>query len=205
MKKTIIILSVLAAILSSCGVLKKSATHDKGVVINGVRWATRNVDEFGTFAKTSESAGKFYQWNRKKAWNTTDKKVTDWDDTTPEGNVWEKANDPSPKGWRIPTFEEIRTLLDTKKVSSEWTTQNGVKGRKFTDKATGNSIFLPAAGFRWHSDGILSSRAGSYGDYWSSTPNFEKWAKSLYFLYRDPPDRNNDFRGYGRSVRAVAE
>ena len=39
----------------------KSITTDEGVVINGVKWATRNVDEFRTFAENPESVGKFYQ------------------------------------------------------------------------------------------------------------------------------------------------
>jgi len=146
-----------------------SKTTDAGVVINGVKWATRNVDAFGTFAETPESAGMFYQWNRKTAWSVKGS-VSGWDGTTPTGTTWEKANDPSPSGWRVPTEEELETLCDTKKVSNEWTTQNGVTGRKFTDKATGNSLFLPSACFRTTYGNVAVCSMGS-ADYWSSTGN----------------------------------
>jgi len=52
----------------------------------------------------------FYQWNRKKAWPATGE-VTHWDATIPEGDTWAKANDPCPKGWRVPTPNEISTLI----------------------------------------------------------------------------------------------
>ena len=131
---------------NSCGKddNKNNSKSEKGVVINGVKWATRNVDAPGTFTDNPEDTGMFYQWNRKKAWSATGA-VTDWDTIYPIGtNTWTKANDPSPVGWRVPTLAEIETLLDSDKVSNVWTTQNGVNGRKFTDKVTGAFIFLPA-------------------------------------------------------------
>ena len=149
---------------------------DAGIVINGVKWATRNVDAFGTFAEKPESAGMFYQWNRAKAWSATEPaagvaigEAGGWDATVPTGTTWEKANDPSPKGWRVPTKAEQDKLFDTEKVTKEWTTQNGITGRKFTDRATGNSLFLPAVGGRDLSTGELRY-AGVGGFYWGSTP-----------------------------------
>ena len=178
-------------------------TTDTCVVINGVKWATRNVDAFGTFAEKPESAGMFYQWNRPKAWNATDATVTGWDASYPTGTTWEKANDPSPKGWRVPTKEEMDKLFNIEKVSDEWTTQNGVTGRKFTDKATGNSLFFPAAGYRYFSDGTLYY-AGTYGDYWSSTGNGSNNAYNLYFLSYFAYV-NDYYRTFGLSVRSVAD
>jgi len=52
-------------------------------------------------------------------------------------------------------LDEIKTLLDTTKVSNEWITENGINGRKFTDKVTGNSLFLPAAGCRAYGNGTI--------------------------------------------------
>jgi len=181
----------------------KSNTIDEGVVINGVKWATRNVDEFGTFAEKPESAGKFYQWNRKKSWNATDQEVTDWDETTPEGTEWEKANDPSPTGWRIPCSDEIKSLLDEEKVSREWTTQNGVNGRKFTDKATKNSIFLPAVGFRSIFDGALRT-VGVYGYYWSSTQHDNELADRFAFC-NEYANWSYLSRKQGFSIRCVTD
>jgi uncharacterized protein (TIGR02145 family) len=174
-----------------------------GVLINGVVWASCNVDAFGTFAATPESSGMFYQWNRKEAWSATGT-VTGWDSSTPTGTTWEKSNDTSPTGWRVPTREEQQKLLDTDKVTSQWVTQNSVTGMKFTDKATGNSLFLPAAGYRFNSDGELRS-AGSNGSYWSSTPlDSSSSAYDVYFGSSSANMYSSNCRG-GFSVRAVAE
>ncbi len=184
------------------GVYAQSNTEDKGVIINGVKWATRNVDEPGTFAETPESAGKFYQWNRKKAWNITGD-VIGWDSTNPESTEWTKTNDPSPQGWRVPTLEEINSLLDEEKVHNEWTTQNGVQGRKFTDKENANSLFLPVVGYRSRVNGVLYD-AGTNGGYWSSMYNGSNYAGYLYFDTNNTSE-SSDYRTLGQSVRPVAE
>jgi len=188
-------------------------TSDEGVVINGVKWATRNVDEFGTFVRNPEDAGKFYQWNRKKAWELSNDWVTGWDSTVPTGSEWEKENDPSPMGWRVATIDEIKSLFDTDKVNNEWTNINGVSGRKFTDINNGNSIFLPAAGFcRWN-DGIRMFIGRAC--YWSCTPcdsNLEHAFERAYGL-DDLEGKDNEFtaefgaynRANGNLVRSVTE
>jgi uncharacterized protein (TIGR02145 family) len=185
-----------------------ASTTDPGVVINGVTWATRNVDAPGAFAAYSEDAGMFYQWNRKLGWSSTDPLVnsnggTAWDTSTPTGDTWEAANDPSPAGWRVPTYDEIQSLVNTTYVSSEWTTLNGVAGRKFTDKATGASIFLPAAGNRSNSNGTLDE-AGTVGYYWNSTAGFGDYVDPLHF-HSGGADAGIIalYRSYGVSVRCV--
>jgi uncharacterized protein (TIGR02145 family) len=168
MKAALILLTLcLTAITTGCA-QQSSKTTDPGVVINGVRWATRNVAAPGTFANKPEDAGMFYQWNRKKAWNATDS-IPRWDESEHKRTEWERANDPSPKGWRIPTVEEFESLLDEKKVSNEWIIQNGVNGIQFTDRKNGNSIFLPAAGTygQMPSAGFITS-INSVGCYWIS-------------------------------------
>ncbi|GHV72372.1 hypothetical protein FACS1894201_01180 [Bacteroidia bacterium] len=178
----------------------QTATTDPGVVINGVTWATRNVDAPGTFAATPESAGKLYQWNRKKAWAATGT-VTGWDQSTPSGTTWTAANDPSPAGWHVPTVDEMLTLLDTSKVSNVWITQNGVRGRKFADKSSGNSIFLPIAGYRDILSGMLYG-SDMHGNYWSSTQEDIYTAYQWFFGSHDIGwIRNN--RKSGHSVRCV--
>ncbi|GHT20929.1 hypothetical protein FACS189430_00170 [Bacteroidia bacterium] len=172
-----------------------------GVEINGVVWAKRNVDDFGTFAATPEATGKFYQWNRKKAWDATGA-VTDWNTTNAEGTSWETENDPSPEGWRVPTSDELNKLLDSEKVSSVETTQNGVKGRLFTDKASGNTLFLPAAGYREDGDGMLKY-AGTNGYYRSSTTS-GTYVYGLHFTSSYASMVVYGRRG-GLSVRSVAE
>ena len=183
---------------------KKEAT-DTGVVINGVKWATRNVAAPGTFATKAEDTGMFYQWNRKVAWAATGSTITGWDATIPEGDTWAKSNDPSPTGWRVPTLEEIKKLFDADKVTNEWTTVNGVNGKKFTDKGSGNFLFLPATGGREYRFGVLGL-AGSYCNYWSSTVYSSNG--NPYYLGAGSNSAGrwlDDDRRHGFCVRSVAE
>ena len=202
MKKCILLVFTLVSVLAYGQ--QNAATTERGVVINGVKWATCNVDNPGTFAAKPESAGKFYQWNRKQAWVATGETISGWDSSVPRGTTWAKSNDPSPVGWRMPTLDEIKTLLDENKVSNEWATVNGVNGRRFTDIATGNSIFLPAAGYRLYSDGTLIS-LGSVGVYWSSEMGGSGNAYGLYFTNGSADWGNYGYRRNGDSVRSVAE
>ncbi|MCL2328544.1 MAG: fibrobacter succinogenes major paralogous domain-containing protein, partial [Bacteroidetes bacterium] len=173
--KTILLFFLLTPLWGAGGLqAQNTETTDEGVIINGIKWATRNVDMPGTFAETPESAGMFYQWNRKKAWNVTDSIITGWDETEPIGDMWEKENDPCPIGWRVPTEKEQQRLVDTAKVTNKWITQNGTIGLKFTDETAKDSLFLPAKGFRSYyghsgiSGKLISADVCAY--YWSSVP-----------------------------------
>jgi uncharacterized protein (TIGR02145 family) len=203
MKKILLILMILT--IASTAIAKSKKT-DEGVVINGVHWAIRNVDKPGTFAKEPENFGKFYQWNRNIAYSTTGSTVKNWDSTRPEGDEWEKANDPSPAGWRVPTQAEIWTLFDDEKVSREWITQNGVNGLKFTDKETGNYIFLPAAGYRINIENGKLYETGLYGHYWSSMQSDGAYAYGLHFgSVRTDYYYYDLYRADSRTIRSVAE
>lgn len=74
-----------------------------------------------------------------------------------------------------PSLDQIIELLHN--TTSEWTTQNGVNGRKFTG-INGGTIFLPAAGDRWSGE---FNYVGSYGYFWSSTSYAEYGAYALDF------------------------
>ncbi|MCL2596468.1 MAG: fibrobacter succinogenes major paralogous domain-containing protein [Paludibacter sp.] len=199
---------IATVIFSSCSKDDANPPLDNAsVVINGVKWATRNVDAPGTFAAAPESAGMFYQWNRKIGWSATDPMInsngdTVWDSST-SGDSWEKTNDPCPQGWRLPTLDELNKLLDTDKVKHEWVVQNGVYGEKFTDKNTGNTLFLPAAGTRASSNGTLDI-VGIYGFYFSST-QFGNMDAYILAFYNNSALSTYGNRLSGRSIRAVAE
>ena len=159
-----------AVVFNSCENKENPRTTDAGVEINGIVWATRNVDMPGTFAEKPESFGMFYQQDRRRGWQSTGE-LSSWNANIPQGIAWTRANDPCPRGWRIPTQAEIQTLGDTNSVTSEWTSVNGIYGRTFTEINTGNTIFLPAVGWRTNRVGALID-AGSLGAYWSRTlPN----------------------------------
>lgn len=105
-------------------------------------------------------------------------------------------------GWQMPSKEQWEELVQNTKTV--WTTRNGVYGRLLT-ALNGNSLFLPAAGYR---RGNLLIYAGSDGCYWSSSlyaggPDFAR-----YFYFRSgytTADSSGSSRGIGRSVRAVRE
>jgi len=179
----------------------QSFDNPQGVVINGVRWATRNVGDPGTFASSPCDYGEYYQFNK----GTTDFLPYDdyFNSDYAQSDSWLPANDPSPAGWRVPTLVEIQKLFDTNYVTYEWIDENGLTGGKFTDRTTGNSIFLPAAGYRYGYDGTFSY-VGSYGRYWSSTVYDSYSAYYLYF-YSGDAYWYYIYRFYGFSVRPVAE
>ena len=223
----ILTLGIIISLFSACAIFRQktiNAAYDEGVVINGIRWATRNVDMPGTFAPTPESPGMFYQWNRKKAWNATDEQISrwrrfvnrfrirqrhrniadisveNWNLTTPEGTEWEAQNDPCPRGWRVPTRAELQNLDS---AGSVWTTRNGINGRVFGTAP--NQIFLPAAGWRRHDDGVFFLN-GTSGGYWSSTNAFSgnEWAFDFVFI-EESTNTLHSFRTRGFSIRCVAK
>ena len=103
--------------------------------------------------------------------------------------------------WRMPTRAEQDELINKNNCTWTWTIQNGVKGYKVTSKKNGNSIFLPAAGYR--SRGNLYD-AGSYGCYWSISLSAYRsdYAYSVFFHSGSVGWGSYD-RYCGHSVRAV--
>jgi uncharacterized protein (TIGR02145 family) len=197
MRKLLLLFTILILGLAACSArnvpTQPSSQVEEGIVINGIRWATRNVDTPGVFVAHPENFGRLYQWNRRQSWGTAGE-VLGWDSSVPS-NVWSTYNDPCPQGWRVPTQAEFIAL-----GSSIWTIQNGVRGRLYGTAPY--QIFLPAAGFR-NRIGALNS-IGTDGFYWSSTPMSGENARSLWFS-SGYSDVGHNYRVYGFSVRCVAE
>ena len=113
------------------------------------------------------------------------------------------VNDPCPPGWRVPTYTELNALASLPTSQRVWTTNwngTGVSGREFGEAP--NTIFLPAAGNRYYSDGSLYL-VGADGGYWSSSV-IGAFAWYLYF-YSGFVGMNYDYRADGFSVRCVSE
>ena len=95
--------------------------------------------------------------------------------------------------WRMPNEEQQVELIEN--CIKTWTTRNGVNGYLFTGP-NGNTLFLPAAGYRY--DSSLYD-AGSYGYYWSRTLNsdYPFKAYNVFFLsevvYLSDNNRDNGF------------
>ena len=184
-----------------------------------VKWATCNVganspEEYGDYFAWGETQPKTtYYWSTYKYCNGSSTTMTKYCVDSEYGTVDNKTTleltDDAARvnwggKWRMPTTAEQDELRSTSNCTWTWTTQNGVNGYKVTSKVNGNSIFLPAAGYR--RSGSLSS-AGSYGSYWSSSlyTSCSYGAYNVYFASGYVYWNNYDLRFYGLSVRAVCE
>ena len=164
-----------------------------------VKWATCNVG-----AESPEDYGNYYAWGETETKDeyTTSNSVTyqvGMDDFS--GNAeYDAATANWGGSWRMPTYSEIYELKND--CTWTWTTQNSVKGYLVTG-TNGNSIFLPAAGYF---TGSLLYYTGSYGRYWSSTPNESNTDYAYYLLFRSSGWNVYDYsRYYGHSLRPVTD
>lgn len=179
--------------LSLSTFLTFAQTHE-GVVINGVKWATCNVDSVGKFAANEYAAGMMYQWNTKVGWaavgnigtiTATDGSTT-WNTQWNGGEQstlpykWETANDPSPAGWRVPNKSEIDKLLDKSKVSYQEVYNNDYTYwyHEFTDIATGKKLILSHHGYRDNGWGGIVEYPG-IARYWTTLAG-DMYAYCLY-------------------------
>ena len=184
-----------------------------------VKWASFNVgatapEEYGDYFAWGETESKTdYSWSSYKWCNGDYNKLTKyclgdqsyyWNgERTPDGKtVLDPEDDPAITNWggtwRTPTDAEWTELRH--KCTWTWTSRNGVNGFLIT-ATNGNSIFLPAAGYR---DGSALKYTGAGGLYWSSSlhPNdsSQAWGITLdsYYVSRVRNDRR-----FGVSVRPV--
>lgn len=176
-----------------------------------VKWATCNVgtsspsDYGGYFAWGETSTKSRYDWNNcfdcldndGKSWGTY--KLGGQTRITPTSGH-DTARENWGGTWRMPTDAENDELC--KKCKWTWTSKNGHNGYTVTGP-NGNSIFLPAAGYRY---GTSSNRVGECGVYWSSTlsSSYSDGARSLNFNSGDHYT-DYDARSFGRSVRPVTK
>ena len=163
-----------------------------------VKWATCNVgasspSDYGDYFAWGETSPK-YSYTRENS-VTYKKNIGDI-----AGNArYDAARANWGSSWRLPTGSECQELVD--RCTWTWTTQGGHEGYKVTGR-NGNSIFLPAAGWR---NGSSLDNAGEYGRYWSSLPGEDN--TDAYNLLFDSGCQNVFwyYRSLGRSVRPVSE
>ena len=190
---------------------------------SGLLWATRNVgatspEDYGDYFAWGETSPKsIYDWSTYRYCNGDYDQLTKYCSRSSYGyngftdnlTTLQPGDDAASAnyGGRTPTKEEWQELMDH--TTSQWTTQNGVNGLRFTG-SNGNSLFLPAAGFRGDSslddDGI--DGYGIDGDYWSSSLNSDypdrTWGFSFILDYQVMSD-NFAPRSFGITVRAVRQ
>ena len=165
---------------------------------SGRIWATRNVG-----ADSPEETGLYFAWGETtgydkgtdhnfmwgyyaygSAWNSLTKYNTSASQGSVDNKTMLELEDDAAyvnwgDNWRMPTAADMQELLS--ETNSEWTTEGGVNGYRFSSKADATKyIFLPAAGYRRIA---ALNDEGNYGYYWSSTlpENYPDYAYSLRF------------------------
>jgi hypothetical protein len=172
---------------------------------SGTLWACCNVG-----ASKPEDYGGYYAWGETEeknyySWGMYIHCDGDWDTchnigTDIAGTQYDAATANWGAPWQMPSFNQQEELQD--KCSSEWTTLNGVVGRKFIGW-NGNTIFFPLAGYRWYEE---LRDLGLNGIYWSSTlDESSPGSSNAYFLHIDSSTTvwGSGFRECGQSVRPV--
>ena len=181
-----------------------------------VKWATCNVgaskpEEYGDYFAWGETEPKdYYGWSTYKWCDGTYNILTKYNNSSSDGTVDNKTqlelSDDAARAnwggnWRMPTDTELTELRE----NCTWTqtTQEGVNGYKVTSKKNGNTIFLPAAGYRNNSS---LNYAGSRGYYRSSSLNTDAPDYAFELIFRsDRVDRGSYSRNYGLPVRPVCQ
>ena len=187
---------------------------------SGTLWATMNVganspEDYGDYFAWGETVGyndgyTTFDWTHyrhcKRSYNTITKYCNKsnygYNGFTDTLTELEAEDDAAYVNWgikwRMPTdaqWTELRT-----ECTWSWTTQNGVNGYLVTG-SNGNSIFIPAAGYR--GSGSLNV-AGSWGYYWSHSLNTDNPINAhVVYFYSGNVYRDYNYRYYGFSVRPV--
>ena len=132
--------------------------------------------------------------------------------TANDENVIKTIYDPSPVGFKLPpgnVFTGFTTTGGSTSTSSEingtWSSSS-LKGWNFyTDSSKSKTIFFPASGYRYRSNGMVSN-VGRYGFCWSAVPSSPTKGRYLYFNSSDVlPLSTSNSRAVGFGVRSSQE
>ena len=192
---------------------------------SGILWSTKNIG--ATNGNTAESwYGDYYAWGETEtkddySWSTykyangANNKLTKYCNVSKFGNngftdgltqLVPKDDDAATvtnSAWRMPTEEDFEELVAG--TTSSWVTGyngiSGLKGKVFTSKINGNTLFIPAAGVRYDS-GI--DYIGSCCFLWSSSLYLDNPNNAYYLDFNSGSiGMSNSNRCDGFSVRPV--
>ncbi len=153
-----------------------------------VKWAAYNVG-----ADSPLAVGDYFAWGEIVS-------KTIYSPTNYDTDYFEDAAAAQWGGeWRVPTVSEWNELKDN--CIWKWGTLDGVSGYKVTSQKNGNSIFLPAAGWK---ENYSINNQNYQGYYWLTllNPKDSNQARCIY-LDANKVGVVNQQRSTGRSLRAV--
>jgi len=188
---------------------------------SGTKWSCCNVgaskpEDYGDYFAWGETMGyksgktnftwSTYKWCQGSAYTMTKYNTDSSHDTVDAISELQPSDDAATanwgSGWQMPSIDQCSELINGRYTTTEWTTVNGINGRKITSKTNGNSIFLPAAGCRY--DTSLCN-AGSDGFYWSRSldTSHSSGGRNLSFNSSMLHTSYGGDRFHGQSVRPV--
>lgn len=169
---------------------------------SGILWADRNIG-----ADSPNGYGLYFSWGnidghaRGSGYNFSAANYN----TTPGSQITGDillSQDAANTYWggdcRMPTRLEFQELYDN--CNSEWVTENGVAGRRFTSKTNGNSIFFPAAGYY---NATKLNTINNNGYYWSLSFYRGSYTYNLTLSSSSVNPQNDSNRSFGFTIRAV--
>lgn len=164
---------------------------------SGTCWADRNLG-----ADRPEAFGDYYRFGETHPFTESSPEYNlswDWKNGCIAGGEHDAARAVLTGQWHIPMDLQLKELLDV--CTRKWETVNGVKGWRVTGP-NGNSIFLPAAGYRTSQFGRGVAYTGVNGYYWSAMMNSQVNGRYLSLDARDMRISRNRFDN-GFSIRPV--
>ena len=189
------------------GSINKNA-GDNMSIINGIQ-NPQNFYTWGSSWYNNPPAGYSY-YNLWSADNTT----TGFNDNAVVKTVY----DPCPVGFKMPASNAFTGFTSNGQqqttpaninadgtADSPGTKFSAAYGHNFyTNSSKNATIFFPASGFRFYSDGSLNG-VGSGGYYWSAVPNSTNNGCSLVFGWSLVNPQSYDGRSFGFAARPVSE
>jgi len=182
-------------------VSKKVAYHSVSSSLSGkaVCWLTQNLGADSIPGQvtdaTEASSGWYWQFNRVQGYKhdgTTRMPAISWISINETSN-WTPINDPCTQllgsGWRIPT-------------STEWTAVDGLWTT--SGNAFASVLKLHNAGYLLNTTGVLTSRGGAQGNYWSNTNATTINGNDLQFTSTTSSIISSD-KAYGFPVRCLRD
>lgn len=178
---------------------------------SGLLWADRNVGadspyDYGDFFAWGETKAKTnYSWDTYK-WGADPDNLTKYYSKN-DKNTLDAVDDAATANWgnscRMPTKAEFQELYDHCVWS--WQDKNNRRRGYLITGTNGNSIFLPADGYKWQDRHHFSN---SWGYYWSSSL-VASLTNNAYYLDLTSnsvyPCSFGCLRYYGNSIRPVAD
>ena len=209
---------------------RKLVVEHVGTTIGDAIWANSNVDEPDTFGANCEVRGKLYQYNSKVPFptyaNNTEASSTEPVPGFPTGEfsdgseTWKEENDPCPGGWRVPSIDEICTLVGHGDPEPKfWVDYWLEKGRKVVGAYVGidrttiqdevttenmmGCIFIAQTGCI---DRFTATMENWWDiTFWSSTNVGQTWDMRFIWMNGNQDYSVTDWSGsrFGRAVRCI--